>query len=395
MNTLRVEDFAALRDRLAGRVVEPGDGSWDEARTAWNLTADQHPAAVVVAASAEDIVETVRFAFDNGYGVTAQGTGHGAAALTSRLDGVILIKTHEMRGVEIDPETRTARAQAGALWMDVTVPCPRARPGRPGRIVARRGRGRLHPRRRSQLAQPHLRGGREQRHGDRGRDRRRPGHPHRRGQRSGAVLGAARRRRQLRHRHRDRVHALPGAGGLRRRHVLADRAGRRGAARVARPRAVAAGVDDDRRPAADAAADPGHPGAPARTQVRGGRGHPPRRRAGGCRAAGAAARARARDGHDRHHPDVGAVGAAHGSGAPGARCRRRHAAGRASTPARSTRSPAWACRVRSTPCCLSSCASWAGRSPGPRRARARSATSTPRTPCTPSASRRCRRPSRR
>jgi FAD/FMN-containing dehydrogenase len=38
------------------------------------LTADQHPAAVVVAASAEDIAETVRFAFDNGYGVTAQGT---------------------------------------------------------------------------------------------------------------------------------------------------------------------------------------------------------------------------------------------------------------------------------------------------------------------------------
>ena len=104
------------------RIVEPGDESWDEARTAWNLTADQHPAAVVVAASDEDIAETVRFALDNGYGVTAQGTGHGAAALTSQLDGVILIKTHEMRGVEIDPETRTARAQAGALWMDVTVP---------------------------------------------------------------------------------------------------------------------------------------------------------------------------------------------------------------------------------------------------------------------------------
>jgi len=122
MSTIRVEDFSALRYRLAGRVVEPGHESWDEARTAWNLTADQRPAAVVVAASAEDIAETVRFAFDNGYGVTAQGTGHGAAALTSRLDGVILIKTHEMRGVEIDPETRTARAQAGALWMDVTAP---------------------------------------------------------------------------------------------------------------------------------------------------------------------------------------------------------------------------------------------------------------------------------
>ena len=122
MSTLRVKDFAALRDRLTGRVVEPGHESWDEARAAWNLTVDQHPAAVVVAASAEDIAETVRFAVDNGYGVAAAGHRPRRRGARERLDGVILIKTHEMRGVEIDPDTRTARAQAGALWMDVTVP---------------------------------------------------------------------------------------------------------------------------------------------------------------------------------------------------------------------------------------------------------------------------------
>jgi hypothetical protein len=43
-------------------VVRPGDVSWDEARSAWNLAVDQRPAAVVLPESAADVVETVRFA---------------------------------------------------------------------------------------------------------------------------------------------------------------------------------------------------------------------------------------------------------------------------------------------------------------------------------------------
>ena len=122
MSTVVIEEFAPLRQRVAGDVVTPGDASWDQARAAWNLAADQRPAAVVIARSADDIVEVVRFARQNGYAVSGQGTGHAAAALALRLESTILIKTHEMRGVEIDPKARIARVEAGALWMDVTVP---------------------------------------------------------------------------------------------------------------------------------------------------------------------------------------------------------------------------------------------------------------------------------
>ena len=38
------------------------------------------------------------------------------------LHDTILVKTHRMRVVEIDPESRRARAQAGALWADVVGP---------------------------------------------------------------------------------------------------------------------------------------------------------------------------------------------------------------------------------------------------------------------------------
>jgi FAD/FMN-containing dehydrogenase len=122
MSTEVMQEFAQLRDRVAGAVVVPGDADWDEARAAWNLAADQRPAAVVVAENADDVVETVRFAADRGYGVAGQGTGHAAAALEGRLEGVILVKTHRMRDVEIDPQARSARVAAGALWMDVTEP---------------------------------------------------------------------------------------------------------------------------------------------------------------------------------------------------------------------------------------------------------------------------------
>jgi UDP-N-acetylenolpyruvoylglucosamine reductase len=110
-----------LRARVAGDVVVPGDDRYDVARLAWNLTADQHPALIALAETAQDVVEIVRYARANGLRVAPQGTGHGAAALES-LESTVLLKTTRMRRVTIDVEMRSARAEAGAIWTDVTEP---------------------------------------------------------------------------------------------------------------------------------------------------------------------------------------------------------------------------------------------------------------------------------
>jgi FAD binding domain len=102
----------------ASRIVRPGDPGWDAARQAWNLAVDQCPAAVALPRSAADVAAAVSFARRYGLRVAAQGTGHNAAPLGSLAD-TLLIKTHEMRGVTIDPVGWTARAEAGALWPDV------------------------------------------------------------------------------------------------------------------------------------------------------------------------------------------------------------------------------------------------------------------------------------
>jgi FAD/FMN-containing dehydrogenase len=114
-------DVRALRARIAGSFVLPGDPDWDDARQAWNLAVDQRPFAVALPGSAEDVRELVRFAAGHGLRIAPQGTGHGAAPLEG-LGETILLKTSRMRGVSIDDESRRARVEAGALWEEVVAP---------------------------------------------------------------------------------------------------------------------------------------------------------------------------------------------------------------------------------------------------------------------------------
>ena len=110
-----------LRAAIHGEVFVPGEAGYDQARQAWNLTADQRPSVVVFAGSAADAARAVRFARAQGMRIAPQGTGHGAPP-PEPVDGAMLLRTSRMRGVRIDPAARTARAEAGAQWQDVTVP---------------------------------------------------------------------------------------------------------------------------------------------------------------------------------------------------------------------------------------------------------------------------------
>jgi FAD/FMN-containing dehydrogenase len=103
---------------LTSLIVMPGDPGWDDARRAWNLAVDQHPAAVARPRSADDVAEVVGFARRYGLRVAAQGTGHNAAPLGLLAD-TVLVRTERMRPVSIDPVARIARAEAGAVWRDV------------------------------------------------------------------------------------------------------------------------------------------------------------------------------------------------------------------------------------------------------------------------------------
>jgi FAD/FMN-containing dehydrogenase len=115
------EELAHLDARIAGRVFSPGESGWDEARAAWNLAIDQRPVAVVIPGHVDDIVQTVATARALGLAVAPQGTGHNAGPLSARngLADAILLRTSELRGVQVDAEQQVARVEPGALWGDV------------------------------------------------------------------------------------------------------------------------------------------------------------------------------------------------------------------------------------------------------------------------------------
>jgi FAD/FMN-containing dehydrogenase len=115
-----VASALALRHELGALVRLPSDPDFDAVRTPWNVAVVQHPAAVALPTSADDVVRVVRAARRHGLRVLAQGSGHGAAALTGHdLARTVLVRTTCMREVSVDPVARTARVGAGAIWDDV------------------------------------------------------------------------------------------------------------------------------------------------------------------------------------------------------------------------------------------------------------------------------------
>jgi len=106
----------ALRASLQGSVIERYDADYDTARLAWNLAVEQYPEVIVMAESASDVAEAVRFARRENLAVAVQATGHG---VIREADDAVLIVTAHMTGVSVDVEAKTAKISAGAKWGNV------------------------------------------------------------------------------------------------------------------------------------------------------------------------------------------------------------------------------------------------------------------------------------
>lgn len=112
--------FESLRPKLCGPLYEPGNPLYSKLATPWNTAVATSPAAVVEAATAQDVVEAVKFAAANNLPVTVQATGHGIA---SDMDGALLIHTRSLDTCIIDAHARTATTGAGVTWKTVLSEC--------------------------------------------------------------------------------------------------------------------------------------------------------------------------------------------------------------------------------------------------------------------------------
>jgi FAD/FMN-containing dehydrogenase len=104
-----------LSEALSGRVVLPGDAGWDDARSAFNLLLDQHPAAVAFPADAADVAGAVAYAREAGLRVAPQATGHNQGPLGD-LEDTLLLNVGALQEIRFDPGARSVRVGAGVKW---------------------------------------------------------------------------------------------------------------------------------------------------------------------------------------------------------------------------------------------------------------------------------------
>jgi FAD/FMN-containing dehydrogenase len=119
-------DPRAVRDleaHLLGDLIRPTDPDYDQARSVWNGSIDRHPALVVRAADAADVIRAVSFARAHNLTLAVRSGGHSFAGFGTG-DGLVL-DLSRMKGVSVDPINRTLWAQPGATTADIS---PKAQP---------------------------------------------------------------------------------------------------------------------------------------------------------------------------------------------------------------------------------------------------------------------------
>jgi len=107
-----------LKAGLRGELIQRGDPRYEEARKLYNRMIDKRPLLIARCADVADVIAAVRFARENELLTAVRGGGHNGPGLGSCNDGLV-IDLSPMKGVRVDPENRTVRAEAGCTQGDV------------------------------------------------------------------------------------------------------------------------------------------------------------------------------------------------------------------------------------------------------------------------------------
>jgi FAD/FMN-containing dehydrogenase len=115
---LTPDAIAQFSSTLRGQLVQAGDADYDEARRVYNAMIDRNPRFVVRCRDVADVISSVNFARDHSLLLAVRGGAHNGGGLGTCDDGLV-IDLSGLKGIRVDPEARTVRAEGGCTWGDV------------------------------------------------------------------------------------------------------------------------------------------------------------------------------------------------------------------------------------------------------------------------------------
>jgi FAD/FMN-containing dehydrogenase len=108
-----------LETRLSGQLIRPGDAVYDQARRLWNGKIDKYPALIARCHTAEDVVTAVTFARHHNLALAVRGGAHNSNGFATINNGLV-IDLSPMKGITVDPAARTARAEPGLTFGELS-----------------------------------------------------------------------------------------------------------------------------------------------------------------------------------------------------------------------------------------------------------------------------------
>jgi FAD binding domain len=115
--TVSDDVIVSFRSRLRGELLRPGDDGYEAARIIWNAMIDRRPALIARCVEAADVIAAVNLAREHRLLVSIRGGGHNITG-NAVCDGGLMIDLSPMKGIRIDADARTARAEGGVTWRE-------------------------------------------------------------------------------------------------------------------------------------------------------------------------------------------------------------------------------------------------------------------------------------
>ena len=107
-----------LKAAVRGRIIEPTDKDYDDARKVYNAMIDKKPRLIVRCADVADVIACVNFARENRLLLSIRGGGHNAGGL-GIADDALVIDLAPIKYTRVDPEAGTVMVGGGCVWGDV------------------------------------------------------------------------------------------------------------------------------------------------------------------------------------------------------------------------------------------------------------------------------------